>query len=466
MVVMGGKLTRAPNPDGLPSVDFGLVRGSVELIRKGTLVHRRLVALASATLVTGLVLAGCADTDSWVEAAPAVGWAAPYADAANSSYTDTAGARELELDWTRSVKGELGAAVALGAEGYLAANAQTAAGCSLMAWENDNDGRQRWCTRLAQGGGFAGPLFDGFDNLYVGQPGAILSFPPTQWIRWRQQVIGMPLTPRLLGNGQLLVVTHLGQVLIFDAHRGNVVGNPIDLVEGVDPTDPQRGLDDCAPARPHCPVAAAPAFSPVSNTVVVSLWQPGRPAATLVGLRYRPGQNPLLTQEWSSDVVRDGVVAAPVFSADGSTVYVNGRDERLWALNATDGEAKWSVPLDYLAQTPPTVAPDGTIVAGGGPGATLTGIKDSGADAEVRWRRGDVETLSSASQAGAEVAYTVARSGAHGMALVAFDPRDGETVNSYPLPQATGFPVGVSVGADRRVVAATSDGQVYSYATV
>ena len=101
-----------------------------------------------------------------------------------------------------------------------------------MEWENNDNGRQRWCVRLVQGGGFAGPLFDGFDNLYVGQPGAFLSFPVTQWTRWRQPVIGMPSTPRFLGDGQLLVTTHLGQVLVFDAHRGEVVGSPLDLVDG------------------------------------------------------------------------------------------------------------------------------------------------------------------------------------------------------------------------------------------
>lgn len=117
-----------------------------------------------------------------------------------------------------------------------------------MEWQNDNNGRQRWCVRLVQGGGFAGPLFDGFDNLYVGQPGAIISFPPTQWTRWRQPVIGMPSTPRFLGHGRLLVSTHLGQLLVFDTRRGMVVGSPVDLVDGIDPTDATRGLADCAPA--------------------------------------------------------------------------------------------------------------------------------------------------------------------------------------------------------------------------
>ena len=52
----------------------------------------------------------------------------------------------------------------------------------------------------------------------------------------------------------------------------------------------------------------------------------------------------------------------------------------------------------------------------------------------------------------------------NGLAVLVFDPADGHALNSYPLPQATGWPVGVSVGTDRRVVTGTSDGQVYSFA--
>ncbi len=218
------------------------------------------MVLASTALITG-VLAGCGTTDSWVQAHAADGWPAQYGDAANSSYSPVAGATALRLEWRRSVKGDLAAQVALGSGSYLAINAQSAGGCSLMVWETGNFARQRWCTRLVQGDGLSSPLFDGFDNLYIGQPGAMLSFPPTQWIRWRQPVIGMPTTPRILAPGQLLVVTHLGQVLVFDAHKGIVVGTPLDLVADVNPTDATRGLADCQPMRPGCPVAAAPAFS-------------------------------------------------------------------------------------------------------------------------------------------------------------------------------------------------------------
>ena len=420
---------------------------------------RRVLAFAS----TALVVAGstaCGNTDSWVESSAAPGWSAQYADAANSSYTATEGASTLALTWSRSVKGELGAAAALG-DGYLALNGQTAGGCSLMVWENNNAGRQRWCTRMVLGGSFTSALFDGFDNLYIGQPGLMISYPPTQWVRWRTNVIGMPTTARFLGGSQLLVVTHLGQILVFDSHRGVVVGTPIDLVAGVDPTDATRGLTDCPQSLPGCPVPSAPAFSAPSGMVVLGVWQPGTGASVLTGLRYQPGRTPLLTREWTSEAVAAGVLAAPVLSDDGETVYVNGRDRTLWALHAKDGTPKWSAALDFQPQTPPTVAPGGLVIVGGGPDTKLVALTDAGDRAEPAWRRDDIAPLTTSSQAG-QVAYVVAADPA-GQALVVFDTADGHTLNSYPLPEAAGFPVGVSIGADRTVVAATSAGQVYSF---
>lgn len=414
--------------------------------------------------VMAISLASCGNTDSWVESTAARGWPAQYADAANSSYSPVEGATELALRWTRSVKGELGAAAALGAEGYLAVNGQTAAGCSLMVWENDNGGRQRWCTRMVLGGGFSSALFDGFDNLYIGQPGLMVSYPPTQWVRWRTNVIGMPTTARFLDGGQLLVVTHLGQVLVFDSHRGTVTGTPLDLVDGVDPTDATRGLEDCARSGPACPVPVAPAFSASARLAVVAVWQPGARASVLTALSYRPGQTPLLAREWTSDAVDAGVLGSPVLSGDGRTVYVNGRDSRLWALNTSNGAVKWSLPLGFQPQTPPTVAPGGLIVAGGGPDTGLVGLRDAGEQAEVLWRRDDIAPLTTSSQAGAQAAYTVVADGQDGLSLLVFDPADGgRTLTSYPLPQPQGYPVGISVGADRSVVVATSGGQVYSF---
>jgi outer membrane protein assembly factor BamB len=424
-------------------------------------VLRRIIVLAATAVIVGAA-AGCGTTDSWVDARAATGWAAQYADAANSSYSPVGGADKLRLEWTRSVKGSLAAQVALGSGNYLGVNGQTAGGCSLMLWESNNHGRQRWCTRLVQGGGIASPLFDGFDNMYIGQPGLVQSFPTTQWVRWRRLVIGMPMTMRFLDPGSVLVITHLGQVLVFDAHRGTVIGTSLDLVAGVDPTDSQRGLDDCRLALPGCPVAAAPAFSEATGIVVVTLWEPGARAPKVIGLRYRSGETPVLSREWTSEAVGGGPLASPVLSADGATVYVNGRDKKLWALNTSDGTAKWSVPLDYLAQTPPSVTPSGLIVAGGGPGARLMAIRDAGQKGEVVWTQENISPLSTSSVAG--VGYTVVGDKDNGLALAVFDLGDGHVLDRYRLPNATGWPVGVSIGHDRRIVTATSDGQVYGFA--
>lgn len=432
---------------------------------RGTTIRRTAAALAAVVVVVVvLTLTSCATADSWVEPRASDGWPAQYGDASNSSYTSVAGAESLKLDWVRSVKGDLAAQVALGSTGatnYLAANAQTPGGCSLMVWEADRGARQRWCSRLWQGGGLASPLFDGFDNLYVGQPGAMLSFPPTQWIRWRRPVIGVPMTPRFVSSDRVLVVTHLGQVLVFDAHRGDVVGTPVDLVAGIDPSDSQRGLADCPLGRPLCPVAAAPAFSSATGSIVLGLWEPGAERPVVVGLRYRPGQTPLVARDWTSTAVEGGPLGSPVLSSDGKTAYLNGRDQRMWALDTSNGQAKWSVALDFQPQTPPSVTPDGLIVAGGGPDAKLVAVRDAGDKGEQVWERADVVPQSTSSRAGADIAYTVTRD--RGMSLLAFDPADGHTVNTYPLPDATGFPVGVSIGHDRRVVAATSDGQVFGF---
>ncbi|MGB6513377.1 MAG: pyrrolo-quinoline quinone, partial [Mycobacterium sp.] len=50
----------------------------------------------SAVLLAAAV-AGCGNTDSWVDTVPAQGWPAQYGDAANSSYSATPSATGLTL---------------------------------------------------------------------------------------------------------------------------------------------------------------------------------------------------------------------------------------------------------------------------------------------------------------------------------------------------------------------------------
>ena len=104
-------------------------------------MFRRSIVLASTALITGGCWRRLREHRFLGRRAPPHGWPAQYGDAANSSSRPTAGAdQRCGSEWTRSVKGDLAAAVALGSGSYLAVNAQTAGGCSLMVWETDNNG--------------------------------------------------------------------------------------------------------------------------------------------------------------------------------------------------------------------------------------------------------------------------------------------------------------------------------------
>ncbi len=98
---------------------------------------------------------------------------------------------------------------------------------------------------------------------------------------------------------------------------------------------------------------------------------------------------------------------------------------------ATTASAKWSVPLNYLAQTPPSVTPDGLVIAGGGPGSRLTAVRDTADEGEVLWTRDDTSPLTTSSLAG--LGYAVMRDGSEGepgLALTVFTLGDGNIVNT------------------------------------
>ena len=400
-------------------------------------IPRRLAALVAAAL---LAVSGCGNTDSWVDAAPAAGWPAQYADAANSSYTATAGAESLKLTWSRSVKGSLFASVALGGTDthYLAANAQTAAGCSLMVWEYDNNGRQRWCTRLVLGGGFASPLFDKFDNLYVGQPGTMLSFPHDAVVALAASGDRDAADPPLR-RPQSAAGGHASR----SGPGGRRAPRRDDRVGG---RPGARCQPHRQPARAHrlpgrrtgLPRRGRARATPKSTGLIVTgIWQPGAPAATLTALRYRADGGPVLSPEWSTDAVTSGVIGSPVFSADGSTVYVNSRDGKLWALDSKDGKAEMVCATGlFTADTAVCKPTGGLLVSGGGPDAKLVAVRDNGERGDVIWRRDDVTPLCTASLAGDDIGYTVVRSGDNGAGAAGLPYR--RRAHRQHLPPAAG----------------------------
>ena len=353
---MAGKPTGSRRPRGYPRL-YRHVAG----LEEG---HQccgdcsRALAIATGGRPSDRGSAGCGNTDSWVEA-PRPGWSAQYGDAANSSYTTTAGARRSR--WTGAGRSKASSAPPprWAQSSYLAANGQTAGGCSLMVWENDNDGRQRWCTRMVLGGGFASPLFDGFDNLYVGQPGidAVL---PAHAVD--------PLAPARDRNaarprGFSAVASCSSSPTSARCWCSTRTAAPssaqlFDLVAGVDPTD-SHPRSDRLPARPprlpggrrtrllggHADDRAGPLAA--RRTAL-----PRSPR-----LRYHPGQTPLLTQRVDQRRGHRRRAGQPGAVRRRQHGLRQRSRPALWALDTSNGKPKWSVPLGFQPQTPPTVAP-------------------------------------------------------------------------------------------------------------
>lgn len=167
--------------------------------------------------------------------------------------------------------------------------------------------------------------------------------------------------------------------------------------------------------------------------------------------------------EWTSDAVAGGPIGSPVFSADGQTVYVSGRDRRLWALNASDGKAKWSAALDFAIADPAIGRPGRADHRRRWPRHPPVAFRDAGDKPEELWRRDDVTLLTTSSQAG-DLAYTVVADG---------PDRCRCWCSALPTAAAAGAAIHRSRPPGSRSVSrwastagwrgATSAGQVYSF---
>ncbi|EOM76293.1 cell surface protein [Rhodococcus rhodnii] len=425
-----------------------------------------------AVTMSALLLAACGGSgDTHHDVYAEGGWQGVYADGRNSASTTREAAADPAFDWSRPLGGTASRPPTVAPNGQIYQTAATETGCNMFSFQITSE-RKRWCTRLAPSVADSAPLLDGVANAYVGDGGTLVSFTEHGQTRWRTLVDGTPLPAQFTGDGNVLVVTHRGQVQVLDTQTGFAVTPPLSLLP--QPTGgpaatppPGENLEACFLGTDACPVALAPAVDGASGRVVVSVFTPSAPAPILVGLRYSGGDTPSLVQEWDSGALPSGPASAPVLSADGETIYVHDREGTLWALSAEDGTARWLHDVGYVPAGSPSVADDGTIVVAGGESGALVGLRDAGDDAEELWRRDDVVHLGVPAQSSGGVGHTVVRdteSGDEdGLALLTFDTASGETRSTAALPGGRGFSVGTAVGPDGEIVTTTAIGEVFVF---
>lgn len=427
----------------------------------------RRAAVLAATAAFAVSACG-SDGDS----ATAGAWSGRYSDSRNTSSTSTAGLDDVAFSWTRPTGGMVGSPVTVAPNGQIFVTAATDAGCNLFAFQIDR-GRKRWCTRLGPGVTDISPLTDEHANIYVGEDSGFLSFNEHGQRRWRIPVSGTPRTAQFAGDGNLVVVTHFGQISIVDPQTGQLRAPLFDLLPlpGIeDGTNvPRRagdhGLAGCFGGSPDCPVATTPAVDPATGRIVTTLWRPGADRAALVGLRYTGGDDAAVAEEWSLDDLPGGAVTGPVLSADGATVYVHDGDGTLWAIDAGTGAPRWSHDPGFVPSTGPAVASDGTLLtAAGGDSGPLVAVRDTGDGAELLWRRDDVRQLGVPALTSNGRGYTVVE-GDDGPAALVFDIADGTTLDEEPLEGAAGFSPGTAVGPNGELVTVTVPGDLYVFAS-
>ncbi|MEU1544720.1 PQQ-binding-like beta-propeller repeat protein [Nocardia sp. NPDC005745] len=422
-------------------------------------------AAAALAAVGALALAGCGTDYDDITVGTGKGWTAAYHDGRNSGTGPVTGSRELELSWQRPVGGPIAQPITLGPDSQLFVTTRLQ-NCSIFSFQMAT-GRKRFCNALGPSAISAPSSVDGMTNVYVGDDSRVISFNYLGQPRWATPVAGTPASVQFTGDGKLLTVTRSGQVDVLSRQTGDrtvptvqLLGEPDFLVHaGLSWPDASQGLDDCATGGPQCAVATISAVDADSGRFYVTLWQPGRPAAAVVALRYT-GEK--LVREWSAELLLGGSATSPALSADGTTLYVGDNNNRLIALDTADGRTKWVHRLDWTPRGGISVSDDGLIIPSGDDGYLL-GLRDNGDAVETVWERKDLALRGSAAQTAGDTGYAVAAIG-DGLNLVTFDTQTGATLDSDVLPGAKGTTTGTSVGAKGEVVVATRIGEIFAFA--
>ncbi|MGW5452838.1 outer membrane protein assembly factor BamB family protein [Nocardia sp. NPDC003979] len=420
--------------------------------------------VAASLAAAGVVaLAGCGTDVDDITVGSGKGWPAAHHDGRNSAASPVSGASAMTLSWSRPVGGPIAQPVTIGGEGQLFVTTSTG-NCAVFSYQMQT-GRKRFCNPLGPSTIEAPTVVDGINNVYVGDDGAVNSFNYLGQPRWRTPVAGVPVAIQFTGDGRVLTVTQSGQVDVLSRQTGErevptlqLLGEP-DFLKYPGLTRPASGdgLDDCQVGGPRCAVANTTAVDPETGRFFVTVWEPGKPMASLRAMSYADGT---VTQLWSADMLTDGSATSPALSSDGATVYVGDNSGRLIAVNTEDGSTRWTHALGWTPRGRIALVDD--LILPSGDDGYLAAIRDHGDRADRAWERKDLAQRGTPALTSGEIGYTVAAIGA-GLNLITFDTTTGTTIDSDPLPNATGTTTGTSMGPEGQVVVATRLGEIFTF---
>lgn len=413
--------------------------------------------------VLAVVMSACSDGHHDLRAQPAVGWSSYGGNGANANFTDAQVPDDVYLSWTRAAGGRVLAQVAINSGGDVASTSQAPTGCDFQVLDQ-RSGRKNFCRRLGPESALNTAFYDNLGQPYVGKAGLFVAYSGGGAIRWRLPTTGLGLSAKSAGPGRLLVATTGGQVLLVDTQTGDLAARQKRYRSKPAEADPTAGVDQCVAGGPECAIAAPPAVDVATKRTFLNVFPRGAKNSQLTALTYADADGTeRIEPMWTADL--GGGMAGPAsLSADGRTVYAFGRDGKLYAVNAADGNVRWSYQLDGAGFATLSVSPDGTLIPAGGLGSPLTILHDDGDRAIEIARRDDVELAGVGTQTAAGTAWSAVREGPDKqLVLTEFDTKTGKTKRSLPLPEASGFSTGIAVSATGQIAVAATSGTLYFF---
>jgi len=397
----------------------------------------------TAGLAAVALLAGCSGAGGYDDPTPrpGPGWStATGTDHGGLAVPGSAPADPEHL-WERSFGAPVIGSAALGVDDQVVLRLAGPGPCTMPSIDIDS-GRRDWCATPGQVPAGASVTTDDRGDVYTGLPGAVTDYTFTGDRRWYTPVIGAPQPPLVLPGGDVLVVTHMGQISVLDPQHGRKRAASLPLVGTAPMPDPAVGLADCAQAGPECAVPHPVVAQPGGSRFHLVLRAPDAPAPVLVTAEFDAEPDEFgqgrIRELWRTDEIPGGPAAAPAVSADGKTLYVLGDDgAELVVVDAEDG----AVRLTHRLATPAeslTVTGSGLVVACSRTGGELTALTVDDDDAGVteQWSRTDLAVAGPVTAAD-DRGYLLAKrpdAPADEPELVVLDLADGETVARTPVP--------------------------------
>jgi outer membrane protein assembly factor BamB len=425
---------------------------------------RQTTARAAAALVAllAVLLSACSDGVDDVRSVASAGWSSYGGNAQNSNFVYPK-VGELELSWSRPVGGPISSPLTISGRSNVGVTATTDGGCNIFLFDS-RAGRKNFCKYFGPGIELNSMLVDQYDNIYIGDAGMFYGLNGAGDFRWRFGVVGVPVSAKFAAPGLVLMVSHLGQILLFNAQTGQLAAPGMALRPNADPAQPLYGLGDCVSAGPRCPVQAPPAVDTSRERFYLNYWPEGVIASEVRGYDYAEQDGTRSIRESWTTEIPGGVIGTPTLSSDGRTLYVFNRLGSIYALDALTGTPKWDYFVDSYGFGTMTVSPDGLIIPTGLLNTPLRAYRDMGDRAEPAWQRNDLQSVSLSALTTSGTAWTVVRgSGGDQLILTEVNSADGSTKREFALPGSVGFTTGVAVSNSGQVATATNLGEVYFY---